>query len=59
VGQLADSLQVLIADYIKKAPDYENRALMQVAAELLKAQAQRLEQAEGEVDGRTWDHRKW
>ncbi|MCH4171360.1 MAG: hypothetical protein LKF36_09060 [Lactobacillus sp.] len=56
---MADSLQVLIADYIKKAPDYENRALMQVAAELLKAQAQRLEQAEGEVDGRTWDHRKW
>ncbi|WP_416353384.1 hypothetical protein ACNAN0_11765 [Agrilactobacillus fermenti] len=43
----------------KKAPAYETRALYQETIILLKAQARRIEQAEAEIDGRTWNHETW
>ncbi|MFD1430839.1 hypothetical protein [Lacticaseibacillus mingshuiensis] len=41
------------------AEDYETRAKFVALSDFIRAQAQRLELAEGEVDGRTWDHSRW
>lgn len=40
-------------------PAYADRAFYVALAAFIRAQALRLEQAEGELDGRSWDHRKW
>lgn len=41
------------------AKNYEDRAFYLALATFIRQQATRLEQAQGEVDGRTWDHRRW
>ncbi|WP_125704735.1 hypothetical protein [Lacticaseibacillus daqingensis] len=41
------------------ADQYEDRAFYQELQAFIQAQAQRLDQAAGEVDGRTWDHAQW
>ncbi|MFD1485901.1 hypothetical protein ACFQ5J_11750 [Lacticaseibacillus baoqingensis] len=41
------------------ASDYPKRAQFLALADFIQAQAMRLEQAEGELDGRAWDHEQW
>ncbi|MCI1985852.1 MAG: hypothetical protein LKJ69_07655 [Lactobacillus sp.] len=41
------------------ATDYGQRAQLLALADFIQAQATRLEQAEGELDGRAWDHERW
>lgn len=43
----------------KQATSYEDRAFFLALQSFIQTQATRLEQAQGEVDGRFWDHRHW
>ncbi|KRN21506.1 hypothetical protein [Lacticaseibacillus camelliae] len=42
-----------------QATAYEDRAFFLALRQFIQTQATRLEQAQGEVDGRSWDHRRW
>lgn len=42
-----------------QATDYPQQAYFQVFQDFLRAQATRIEQAEGEIDGRSWNHEQW
>ncbi|WP_461225148.1 hypothetical protein [Lacticaseibacillus suihuaensis] len=42
-----------------QAVSYPDQAFYAELAAFAKAQARRLEQAQGELDGRLWDHRGW
>ncbi|GBG95113.1 hypothetical protein LFYK43_15720 [Ligilactobacillus salitolerans] len=41
------------------APDYEQRAFFQQLRKLIVKQDQRLQQAQGELDGRVWNPGSW
>jgi len=41
------------------ATDYRQRAFYHELQAMIQEQAQRLELAEGEIDGRTWNHEAW
>ena len=43
----------------KEAKSYEEAAFFTALQTFIQTQAKRLEQAESEVDGRTWDHERW
>ncbi len=43
----------------KEAKSYEEAAFFMALQTFIQTQAKRLEQAESEVDGRTWDHERW
>lgn len=43
----------------RQAKDYEDRAFFTALQTFIQDQATRLDQAQGEVDGRFWDHRRW
>ncbi|MFD1418656.1 hypothetical protein [Companilactobacillus keshanensis] len=39
--------------------DYEKRALLFALKKVVTEQQTRIEQAQGELDGRLWDHDNW
>ncbi|WP_125713913.1 hypothetical protein [Companilactobacillus kedongensis] len=39
--------------------DYEKRALLLALKKVVSEQQIRIEQAQGELDGRLWDHDNW
>lgn len=39
--------------------DYEKRALLTSLKKVVFEQQKRIEQAQGELDGRLWDHNNW
>ncbi|WP_179396272.1 hypothetical protein [Lacticaseibacillus absianus] len=41
------------------ATDYAERAMWASLQDHIRQQARRIEQAEGELDGRAWDHQQW
>lgn len=43
----------------EQAKSYEEAAFFMALQTFIQTQAKRLEQAEGEVDGRSWDHERW
>ncbi len=43
-----------IMTLIKKSPTYEDQAFYRALNQLMNKQAQRLENASGELDGRSW-----
>ncbi|MFD1440987.1 hypothetical protein [Lacticaseibacillus hegangensis] len=43
----------------EQSKDYEDRAFFTALQAFIQEQATRLDQAQGEVDGRFWDHRRW
>jgi len=42
-----------------EATDYQQRAFYHELHTFIQEQAKRIAQAEGEVDGRTWNHEAW
>lgn len=42
-----------------RADDYAERAFYVSLASFIAAQTLRIEQAQGEVDGRLWNHEQW
>ncbi|MGP6139170.1 MULTISPECIES: hypothetical protein [unclassified Jeotgalibaca] len=47
-------------NYLKEiSKDYRQIALYQEFAELIQEQYKRIEQAEGEIDGRSWSPKEW
>ena len=45
--------------WILEEKDYKERALLVAAKTLLLEQAERIEQAHGELDGRMWSPENW
>ncbi|MFD1392536.1 hypothetical protein ACFQ3L_02895 [Lacticaseibacillus jixianensis] len=43
----------------EQAKAYEDRAFFLALGTFIQKQELRLTQAQGEVDGRFWDHRRW
>lgn len=43
----------------EKSSDYRQIALYQEFAKLINEQYKRIEQAEGEIDGRAWSPKEW
>lgn len=48
-----------IEDIKNKSTDYRQIALYQEFATLIKEQYKRIEQTEGEIDGRMWSPKEW
>lgn len=47
-------------NYLKEiSKDYRQIALYQEFGELIQEQYKRIEQAEGEIDGRSWSPKEW
>lgn len=42
-----------------KQKDYEKRAFLLALKKVVLEQQKRIEQAQGELDGRLWDHNNW
>lgn len=49
----------LIEQLKNKSNDYRQIALYQELSKLVKEQYKRIEQAEGEIDGRSWSPKDW
>lgn len=49
----------LIEQLKVKSKDYRQIALYQAFSELVEEQYKRIEQAEGEIDGRSWSPKDW
>ncbi|WP_167574655.1 hypothetical protein [Loigolactobacillus backii] len=54
-----DWLQQQINALAVNSEHYEEQALFRALAELVTEQEKRIEQTQGEIDGRTWDERQW
>ncbi len=48
-----------IEEIKNSSKDYRQIALYQEFAELIKEQYKRIEQTEGEIDGRMWSPKEW
>lgn len=48
-----------IKDLQQKSTDYRQIALFQALEKLIQEQYKRMEQAQGEIDGRMWSPNKW
>lgn len=42
-----------------ESKDYNKRVLIKAAESIIKEQAKRIDQMEGEIDGTLWSPRKW
>ena len=51
--------QQTLAQLAQTEPNFDQRALYQAVSRQLKEVQQRLNEAEGEIDGRSWDHQHW
>ena len=56
--EIIEKIQLLDA-WISEAKDYKERALLVAAKTRLLEQAKRIEQAQGELDGRMWSPENW
>lgn len=45
--------------YARHEPRFKQRAWLERAQDLVKEQVKRIHQAQLELDGRIWNHRKW
>ncbi|NVY96948.1 hypothetical protein HU830_07265 [Lactobacillus sp. DCY120] len=54
-SEIIDQLE----ERIKVEPDFTQRAFYQGLITLLRQQDQRIEQLQGEIDGRLWSHDNW
>ncbi|PMD67852.1 hypothetical protein [Companilactobacillus nuruki] len=43
----------------QKQKEYKNRAFLVAMKKMVEEQSKRLEQLQGEVDGRLWNHEQW
>lgn len=48
-----------LENLIAQTPDYEKRALLHATIDMVHEQTKRIEQAQGELDGRIWNHEQW
>ncbi|MGX7174260.1 DUF948 domain-containing protein [Enterococcus ratti] len=44
---------------LSESTDYETKALLHETKQLLMEISDRIEQLQGEIDGKIWDHQKW
>jgi len=57
---MADSWLYQTAQQLAQtSSDYEERAFFQALSQLALEQEKRIEQAQGEIDGRSWDELAW
>lgn len=54
-----DRLEADLKYRIQQAHQYEDRALYQAVLKMMQEQVHRIELAQAELDGRSWDHEKW
>lgn len=52
-------LEQLINEQLQHVTTYEEKALLETTKTLLDEQQQRIEQLQGEIDGRLWNHKEW
>ncbi|KRO15515.1 hypothetical protein [Lacticaseibacillus saniviri] len=59
MNDLENWLHEQVADLEKQAKSYPDQAFYHELNRFIQEQQKRLEQAEGEIDGRTWNHEQW
>lgn len=52
-------LETILQKQINHEPGFARRALLERAQDFVREQGKRITQAQGELDGRVWNHQKW